>query len=51
MTGAVMAVLSDRSIRQELARGRIIIRPLAPDAIQPASVASRTIRRVGVTKS
>ena len=34
----VMTVLSDRSIREELAKGRIVIDPLADDAIQPASV-------------
>jgi dCTP deaminase len=31
-------VLSDRTIRQEISRGRIIIEPLSPDCIQPASV-------------
>jgi len=34
----VMSVLSDRSIREELAAGRILIEPLREDAIQPASV-------------
>ena len=31
-------VLSDRTIKDEMARGRIIIEPLIPDCIQPASV-------------
>ena len=31
-------VLSDRSIKEELARGRIVIEPLDPSCIQPASV-------------
>jgi len=33
-----MVVLSDRSIREELAAGRLSIEPLDPDCIQPASV-------------
>ena len=33
-----MTVLSDRSIREELAAGRLIIDPFFDDAIQPASV-------------
>ena len=31
-------VLSDRTIKEEIAKGRIIIEPLVPDCIQPASV-------------
>ena len=31
-------VLSDRSIKKELAKGRIVISPLDPEDIQPASV-------------
>jgi dCTP deaminase len=31
-------VFSDRTIKDEIARGRIIIEPLSPDCIQPASV-------------
>ena len=31
-------VLSDRSIKEEIARGRIVIEPLNSDCIQPASV-------------
>ncbi len=34
----VMTVLSDRSIKEELALGRIRIEPLWEDAIQPASI-------------
>jgi len=47
-----MTVLSDRSIHEELARGRIVIEPLAPDALQPASVdlrLDRTFRTFRVT--
>ncbi|MBI2172312.1 MAG: dCTP deaminase, partial [Chloroflexi bacterium] len=31
-------VLSDRTIREELARGRIVIDPLGEGCVQPASV-------------
>ena len=31
-------VLSDRTIKEELAKGRIVISPLDPEDIQPASV-------------
>ena len=31
-------ILSDRTIKEELAKGRILIEPLSPDCIQPASV-------------
>ena len=31
-------VLSDRTIKEELAKGRIVIEPLDPSDIQPASV-------------
>ena len=31
-------VLSDRTIKEQLAKGRIVIEPLDPDDIQPASV-------------
>ncbi len=37
-------VLSDRSIREELAAGRLSIEPLDPDAVQPASVDLRLDR-------
>lgn len=33
-----MSVLSDRTIKEQLAAGRIVIEPLDEDAIQPASV-------------
>src|SRR3990172_6362582 len=33
-----MTVLSDRTIKEELASGRLVIEPLDEDAIQPASV-------------
>lgn len=31
-------VLSDRTIKEEIARGRIVIKPLDPSCIQPASI-------------
>ena len=31
-------ILSDRSIREEVAAGRIVIEPLDPSCIQPSSV-------------
>lgn len=34
-------VLSDRTIKEEIAKGRIVIEPLDPEAIQPASVELR----------
>lgn len=37
-------VLSDRSIREEIAKGRLRIEPLDPDLIQPASVDVRLDR-------
>ncbi len=33
-----MAVLSDRTIRRELEAGNIVVEPMAPGAIQPASI-------------
>ena len=33
-----MTVLSDRTIREEMAKGRIVIRPLGDGCVQPASV-------------
>lgn len=43
-------VLSDRSIREELAKGRIIIAPLFEDCIQPASVDLHLDRKILVFK-
>ncbi|HXF50187.1 MAG TPA: dCTP deaminase, partial [Dehalococcoidia bacterium] len=37
-------VLSDRSIREEIAKGRLRIEPFDPDLIQPASVDVRLDR-------
>jgi dCTP deaminase len=31
-------VLSDRTIKEEIAKGRIVIEPLGPSCIQPASL-------------
>jgi len=39
-------VLSDRTIKEEIDRGRIIIDPLDPHCIQPASVDVRLDRRI-----
>ena len=44
-------VLSDRTIREELAKGRIIVTPLAEDCIQPASVDLRLDRRILVFRN
>lgn len=38
-------VLSDRTIKEELAKGRIVIEPLDPENIQPASVELRLDRQ------
>lgn len=43
-------VLSDRTIREEIARRRIIIEPLMPECIQPASVDVHLDRRLLVYK-
>ena len=39
-------VLSDRTIKEELAKGRIVIDPLSQDDIQPASVDLRLDRKL-----
>ena len=39
-------ILSDRTIRQELAQGRIIVDPLADNAVQPASIDIRLDREI-----
>ncbi len=39
-------ILSDRSIKEELAQGRIVIEPLDEDCIQPASVDVRLDRQI-----
>ncbi|MFQ5860814.1 MAG: dCTP deaminase [Dehalococcoidia bacterium] len=44
-------VLSDRSIKEQLAQGRIVIEPLDPDCIQPASVDVRLDRRLLVFRN
>ncbi len=44
-------VLSDRSIKEELARGRIVIRPLGEGCIQPASVDVHLDRRLLVFRN
>ena len=44
-------VLSDRTIREEIARGRIIIEPLDPSCIQPSSVDVRLDKKLLVFKS
>ena len=35
---ALSMVLSDRSLKEEIARGRLVIRPLIPLCLQPASL-------------
>jgi len=44
-------VLSDRSIKEEIAKGRIIIEPLNPSCIQPASVDVHLDRNLLVFKT
>jgi dCTP deaminase len=44
-------VLSDRTIKEELAKGRIIIEPLDPSCIQPASVDLHLDRRLLVFRN
>lgn len=44
-------VLSDRTIKEELAKGRLIIDPLDPSCIQPASVDLHLDRKLLVFKS
>jgi dCTP deaminase len=44
-------ILSDRSMREEIARGRIRIEPLADDAIQPSSIDLRLGDRIRVFRN
>jgi dCTP deaminase len=44
-------VLSDRSIREEIRKGRIVIDPLGPNAIQPSSVDLRLGRKCRLFKA
>ena len=44
-------VLSDRTIKEEMAKGRIIIEPLDPSCIQPASVDIHLDRKLLVFRS
>jgi dCTP deaminase len=44
-------VLSDRTIREEIGRGRIIIEPLSSDCIQPASIDLHLDKKLLVFKS
>ncbi len=44
-------VLSDRTIKEEIGKGRIIIEPLDPDSIQPASVDVRLDKKLLVFRS
>jgi dCTP deaminase len=43
-------VLSDRTIKDEIAKGRLIIEPLMPDCIQPASIDLHLDRKLLVFK-
>lgn len=49
--GGLHMVLSDRTIREEIARKRIVIEPLDPSCIQPASVDVHLDRRLLVFKT
>ncbi|MBI4234317.1 MAG: dCTP deaminase [Chloroflexi bacterium] len=44
-------VLSDRSIKEALASGRLVVRPLDPECIQPASIDVHLDRRVLVFRN
>ena len=44
-------VLSDRTIREEISRGRLVIDPLGPNAIQPSSVDLRLGRKCRIFKA
>ncbi len=44
-------VLSDRTIREEMAKGRIVVRPLTEDCIQPASIDLRLDRHILVFRN
>jgi len=44
-------VLSDRTLKEEIARGRIVIEPLDPDCIQPASIDVRLDRKLLVFRT
>ena len=44
-------ILSDRTIREEMAAGRIVIEPLGPNAVQPSSVDLRLDRRFRVFRN
>ncbi len=44
-------ILSDRSMREELARGRIRVEPLADDAIQPSSIDLRLGDKIRVFRN
>ena len=44
-------ILSDRTIREEIHRGRLIIDPLDPNCIQPASVDVRLDRRLLICRT
>ena len=44
-------ILSDRTIREELATGRIVVDPLGPNAVQPSSVDLRLDRHFRVFRN
>ncbi len=44
-------ILSDRTIREELATGRIVVEPLGPNAVQPSSVDLRLDRHFRVFRN
>jgi dCTP deaminase len=48
--GIKAMVLSDRTIKEEIAKGRIVIEPLTPNCIQPASVDLHLDKRLLVFK-
>lgn len=46
-----MVILSNRSIKDEIRRGRLIIDPLDPNCIQPAGVDVRFDRGILISKT
>lgn len=44
-------ILSDRSIREEIGQGRLVIEPLGPNAIQPSSVDLRLGKKCRIFKA
>jgi dCTP deaminase len=48
LSGSALVILSDRSLREAIAAGRLVIEPLDDDAIQPSSIDVRLDNRFRV---